>query len=66
MWYGFQQNVIIDMKSMLNNAIKGDYMADNGPSVSVSAYSRSQCGRFWQEGFQMVNFTDALIPTHYM
>ena len=29
----FFQNVIIDMRAMLNNAIKGDYNAENDPSV---------------------------------
>ena len=29
------QSVIIDMRAMLNNAVKGDYMADTDPSVSV-------------------------------
>ena len=29
------QNVIIDMRAMLNNAIKGDYNAETDPSVST-------------------------------
>ena len=30
----FSQSVIIDMRAMLNNAIKGDYNAESDPTVS--------------------------------
>lgn len=31
----FFKNVIIDMRAMLNNAVKGEYMAVTDPSVSL-------------------------------
>lgn len=54
-FYSFSfQSVIIDMKAMLNNAIKGDYIAaETDPSVSLynneMCYSRKHS--FWPHGW---------------